>query len=65
MSDAQVFFAVWFGAVLTLAFCAALHPLLHVLGRLAAEWLAGRARPSNITRLPALTNGRRPAGRRR
>lgn len=65
MTDAQVFLIIWFGAALTLAFVAALHPLLHWIGRLCGEWLAQRAsmhrrgRRDNITRLPALTNNRR------
>lgn len=66
MTDAQMFFAVWFGAVLTLAFIVALHPILHWFGRLCGEWLADRAerrriarRRDNITRLPALTQSRR------
>ncbi len=48
MTDAQMFFAVWFGAILTLAFIVALHPLLHWCGRLADEWLADRAERRRI-----------------
>lgn len=61
MSDAQFFFAVWMGSILTLAFVVALHPLAHYIGRLCGEWLAQRAagRRDNIRRLGALTNSRR------
>ncbi|MDE3097542.1 MAG: hypothetical protein KGK07_16270 [Chloroflexota bacterium] len=66
MTDFEALMIIWFGAILTLAFVVALHPLLHWIGRLCGAWLADRAerrrialRRDNITRLPALTNSRR------
>ncbi len=50
MTDAQLFFAVWFGAILTLAFCVALHPLAHRVGRRWGDWRSRRAGVGELRR---------------